>query len=123
MLLSTARVLGCTEGYLCPIHHPDKDVFCRMFSCVPGSGDLLYCGFLWQRSCLVCCLRCAHASPRPRLLTHFRLPAWSSIHAWLLCLRTGSDFATERLPTPDPVLHMSALVRRRAVADTRLGLP
>ena len=27
------------------------------------------------------------------MLAHFRLPAWSSVHAWLLRLRTGSDFA------------------------------
>ena len=25
---------------------------------------------------------------------------------WLLRLRTGSDFAPERLPAPDPVLHV-----------------
>ena len=48
--------------------------------------------------------------------------AWSSVHAWLLRLRTGSDFAPERLPAPDPVLHVSAPVRRGAVADARLGL-
>ena len=46
--------------------------------------------------------------------------AWSSVHAWLLRLRT--DFARERLPAPDPVLHMSAPVRRGAVAEARLGL-
>ena len=56
------------------------------------------------------------------MLARFRLPAWSSIHAWLLRLRTGSYFAPERLPAPDPVLHMSAPVRRGAVADARLGL-
>ena len=41
---------------------------------------------------------------------------------WLLRLRTGSDFAPEHLPEPDPVLHVSAPVRRGAVADARLGL-
>ena len=56
------------------------------------------------------------------ILARFRLPAWSSIHAWLLRLRTGSDFALERLPAPDPVLHVSAPERRGAVADARLGL-
>ena len=56
------------------------------------------------------------------MLAHFRLPAWSSIHAWLPRLRTGSDFAPARLPAPDPVLHVSLPVRRGAVADARLGL-
>ena len=42
---------------------------------------------------------------------------------WLLRLRTGSNFAPARLPAPDPVLHVSAPVRRGAVADARLGLP
>ena len=55
-------------------------------------------------------------------VARFRLPAWASVHAWLLRLRTGSDFAPERLPAPDPVLHVSAAVRRGAVADARLGL-
>ena len=55
-------------------------------------------------------------------MARFRLPSWSSVHAWLLCLRTGSDFAPERLPEPDPVLHMSAPVRRGAVADGSQGL-
>ena len=56
------------------------------------------------------------------VLARFRLPAWSSVHAWLLCLRTRSDFAPEHLPAPDPVLHVSSPVRRGAVADARLGL-
>ena len=56
------------------------------------------------------------------VLVRFRLPAWSSVHAWLLRLRTGSEFAPARLPAPDPVLHVSAPVRRGAVADARLGL-
>ena len=61
-------------------------------------------------------------SPTASMLAHFRLPAWSSVHAWLFRLRTGSDFAPERLPAPGPVLHVSAPVRRGAVADARLGL-
>ena len=65
---------------------------------------------------------CTHQPPTASMLARFRLPAWSSIHSWLLRLRTGSDFAPERLPAPDPVLHMSAPVRRVAVADARLGL-
>ena len=46
------------------------------------------------------------------------------MHAWLLRLwiQIGSDFAPERLPAPDPVMHVSAPVRRGAVADARLGL-
>ena len=40
----------------------------------------------------------------------------------LLRLRTGSDFAPERLPAPDPVVHVSAPVCRGAVPDARLGL-
>ena len=40
----------------------------------------------------------------------------------MLRLWTGSEFAPERLPAPEPVLHVSAAVRRGAVADPRLGL-
>ena len=65
---------------------------------------------------------CTRQPPTASMLAHFRLPAWSSVHAWLLRLRTGSDFAPERLPAPDPVLHVSTPVRRRAVADARRGL-
>ena len=56
------------------------------------------------------------------VLLRYGLPAWSSVHACLLRLRTGSDSAPERLPAPDPVLHVSAPMRRGAVADARLGL-
>ena len=52
----------------------------------------------------------------------FSLPAWSSVRAWLLRLHTVFDFAPAHLPAADPVLHMSAPVRRGAVADARLGL-
>ena len=65
---------------------------------------------------------CTRQPPTASVLAHLRLPAWSSVHALLLRLRTGSDFAPARLPTPDPVLHMSAPVRRGAVANARLGL-
>ena len=70
------------------------------------------------------CVVCGVHPPAPTasVLAHFRLPAWSSVHAWLLRLRTGSDVAPARLPAPDPVMHMSAPVRRGAVADARLGL-
>ena len=44
------------------------------------------------------------------------------VRAWLLRLRTVFDSAPANLPAADPVLHMSAPVRRGAVADARLGL-
>ena len=44
------------------------------------------------------------------------------VRAWLLRLRAVFDFAPAHLPAADPVLHMSAPVRRGAVADARLGL-
>ena len=56
------------------------------------------------------------------MLARFSLPAWSSVRAWLLRLRAVFDFAPAHLPAADPVLHMSAPVRRGAVADARLGL-
>ena len=56
------------------------------------------------------------------VLARFSLPAWSSVRAWLLRLRTVFDFAPAHLPAAVPVLHMSAPVRRGAVADARLGL-
>ena len=47
----------------------------------------------------------------------------SAYRRWLAySIRTESDFAPVRLPAPDPVLHVSALVRRDAVADARLIL-
>ena len=78
----------------------------------------LVAAFLLGVSSAVCTRQPRTAS----MLAHFRLPAWSSVHAWLLRLRTGSDFAPERLHAPDPVLHVSAPVRRGAVADARLGM-
>ena len=69
---------------------------------------------------------CTRQPPTASMLARFHLPAWSSVHAWLLRLQTGSDFAPACLPTPDPVMHVSASVRmahaRGAVADARLGL-
>ena len=59
---------------------------------------------------------CPASPPTASMLARFRLPAWTSFHAWLVRLRTGYDFAPERLPAPDPVLHVSAPVRRGAVA-------
>ena len=49
-------------------------------------------------------------------------PAWSSARLWLLRLRFGSVSDPVLLPAPAHVLHMSAPVRRGAVADARLGL-
>ena len=59
------------------------------------------------------------------VLARFRLPAWSSYHAMQCVVAPPTDrvrFYPERLPAPDPVLHMSAPVRRGAAADARLGL-
>ena len=74
--------------------------------------------FLLGMSTAVCTRRPSDASA----LARFSLPAWSSVRAWLLRLRTVFDFAPAHLAAPDPVLHMSAPVRRGAVADARLGL-
>ena len=50
----------------------------------------------------------------------FELRAGS--RSWLLCLGSGSLYAPALLAAPTPVLHMSAPVRKVAVADARLGL-
>ena len=65
---------------------------------------------------------CTRLPPSESMLASLRLPAWSSVHLWLLCLRSGSLSAPALLPAPTPVLHMSAPVRWDAVADARLGL-
>ena len=65
---------------------------------------------------------CTGLSPSESVLAGLRLPAWSSVRSWLLCLRSGPLSAPALLPAPTPVLHMSAPVRRGAVADARLGL-
>ena len=39
---------------------------------------------------------CTQQPPTASMLSPFCLPARSSIHAWLPCLRTGYDFAPER---------------------------
>ena len=67
---------------------------------------------------------CTRQPPTASVLTlaRFHLPAWSSVHAWMLRLRTGADFSPEHLPAPDPVLHVSAVVRTGAVANARLGV-
>ena len=112
------RVMGtrcCTaqksNAYLC-----NDDLLSKLFQ-LP---HLIVCvaAFLLGVSSAVC----TRQPPTASVLAHLRLPAWSSVHAWLLRLWTGSGFAPERLPAPDPVLHVSAPVRRGAVADARLGL-
>ena len=57
------------------------------------------------------------------VLACFRVPAWTYVRSWLLRLRTGYDFAMARLPAPAPVSHVSAHVRRGAVANARLSPP
>ena len=78
----------------------------------------LVAGFLLGVSSAVC----TRQPPTASTLAPFCLPAWSSVRSWLLRLRTASDFAPARLPSPDPVLYMSAPVRRGALPDARLGL-
>ena len=65
---------------------------------------------------------CTRLPPSESVLATLHLPAWSSVHLWLLCLRSCSLSAPALLPAPTPVLHMSAPVRKGAVADARLGL-
>ena len=65
---------------------------------------------------------CTRLPPSESVLATPRLPAWSSVHSRLLCLRSGPLSAPALLPAPTPVLHMSAPVRRGAVGDARLGL-
>ena len=65
---------------------------------------------------------CTRQPPIASMLPRFRLPTWSSVHSWLLRLRTGYDFAPECLLAPDPLFHVSAPVCRGAVAHARLGL-
>ena len=65
---------------------------------------------------------CTRLPPSASVLARPHLLAWSSVHSWLLCLRFGSVSARVLLPAPTLVLHMSAPVRRGAMADARLGL-
>ena len=64
---------------------------------------------------------CTRLPPSETVLASLCLPAWSSVHSWLLCLRSGPLSASALLPAPTAVLHMSAPVRRGTVADARLG--
>ena len=65
---------------------------------------------------------CTRLPPPESVLASLRLPAWSSVHSWLLCLRSGPLSAPALLLAPTPVVHMSAPVRRAALADARLGV-
>ena len=65
---------------------------------------------------------CTQLPQSESVLASLHLPAWSSVHSWLLCLRFGSLSARALLPAPTPVWHMSAPVRRGAAADARLDL-
>ena len=64
---------------------------------------------------------CRGAPPCQPEVCSLHLPAWSSVHSWSPCLRFGSLSAPALLPSPS-VLHMSAPVRRGAVADARFSL-
>ena len=81
-----------------------------------------------QCSCLVAAFllrvssaACTRLPQSESVLASLGLPAWSSVHSWLLCLQSGSLSAPALLPAPTPVLHMPAPVRRGAMADARLG--
>ena len=65
---------------------------------------------------------CTRLPPSESVLANLHHPAWSSAHSWLPCLRSGSLSAPALLPAPTHVSHMSAPLRRGAVADARLGL-
>ena len=64
---------------------------------------------------------CTRLPPSACVLASLHLPAWSSVHSWLLRPRFGSVSAPAMFPAPTHVLHTSASVRRGAVADARLG--
>ena len=66
---------------------------------------------------------CATRQPQPAsMFASLRLPDWSSVKSWVLRVQPGCVFAPKLLPVSDPVLHLSALVCRGAVANARLGL-
>ena len=95
-------------------------------SCI-GIGQLVVASCVHAADCRHACAHVQYHSRHIlegkdtlyKLLVHIRklCMGW-----WLLRLRTVFDFAPAPLPAADPVLHMSAPVRRGAVADARLGL-
>ena len=46
---------------------------------------------------------CMRLPPSQSVLASLRLPAWSSVRSWLLCLQSGSLSAPVLLPAPTPV--------------------
>ena len=50
---------------------------------------------------------CTRLPPSASVLASLHLPAWSSVHSWLLRLRFGSVSAPALLPAPALVWHMS----------------
>ena len=84
-----------------PLHRNRQQLHLPSHKCAPATRDA--------------------AMRRPR---RSKAPAWpwSSVHSWLLYLRSGPLSAPALLPGPTPVLHMSAPVHRGAVADDRLGM-
>ena len=74
------------------------------------------CLLLCQMTCVCCWSLFTGCHSAPRRVPHL------SVHAWLLRLRTGSDFAPERLPAPANVSHLPTLVRRGSQGDASLGL-
>ena len=65
---------------------------------------------------------CTRLPPPESGLASLHLPAWSSVHSWLLCLRFDSLSAPALLPAPTPGLHMPAPVRSGAGPDAGPGL-
>ena len=92
---------------------PPSGPWCMKLQCVS-----LVAAFLLGVSAAAC----TGLPPLESVLASLRLPAWSSVHSWLLCLQSGPLPAPALLPAPTPILHMSAPVRRGAVADAHLGL-
>ena len=91
--------------------------------CHPPWGMKLQClalvaAFLLGVSSAVC----TRLPPSASVLAGLRLPAWSSVHSWLLPLRSSSVRARGLLLAPAPVFLMFAPVCRGAVVDARLGL-
>ena len=104
----------CCNGLCCPV--PSRPCSCPGPR-VPLAHEVAVFGPC--RSVPAWCVKsavCTRQPPTVSMLARFRLPVCSSVHAWLLRLRTGPDFALECLPALDPALHVSAPVRRGNVA-------
>ena len=113
------RVLTCSVSETRTIHQNEQRWSLESLKDIAINMTLLHYNWVsrsWQGTIWQGVSMCPASPPTASMLARFRLPAWSSFHAWLLRLRTGYDFAPERLPAPDPVLHVSGPVRRGAVA-------